>query len=224
MPEGGTWLAEIDGLAYVSIPAGAVLTSTQPAGITATAVRLTPQLLAQLLQHSPRAVHVQRLASERLQAGEAAAAVQAWLDGELAALGLVLGPPVTWADIKAERDRRIEAGGYFVGGHWYHSDTVSRDQHARLYTRAKEVQAAGGNMDAPFPNPAAPGQPMVWKTMGNQFVPMTPAIALQIMPAAELQQASLHYAGEVARATLAANPNAYASVADIAWPAAAPGV
>src|SRR5574343_1114265 len=94
--------------------------------------------------------------------------------------------------IKHERDKRIENGGYKVGNNWFHSDKTSRDQHMMLYVRAKEVQAAGGNMDSPFPNPAMPGSPLLWKTLGGPYVPMTPNLALQIVTAAQVQQAALH--------------------------------
>lgn len=117
--------------------------------------------------------------------------------GDLPAIANYLGVapytrPTGNALIKHERDKRIEQGGYFAGGHWFHSDTVSRDQHAQLASKAKWMQDAGQDSTAPFPNPASPASPLLWKTMGGQWVPMTPALALQIVAAAEVQQASLH--------------------------------
>jgi hypothetical protein len=100
--------------------------------------------------------------------------------------------PTGAALIKHERDKRIENGGYRVGDNWYHSDKTSRDQQMSLYADAKEIEAAGGNMAAPMPNPALPSQPLLWKTLNGPYVAMTPALAIAIRSAAKVQQAALH--------------------------------
>lgn len=94
--------------------------------------------------------------------------------------------------IKHERDRRIQAGGYKVGDHWFHSDPTSRDQQAMLYIKAKEILAAGGSGTTPMPNPANPAAPLLWKTLSGPYVPMTPNLAIAIVDAAQAKQAALH--------------------------------
>lgn len=72
-----------------------------------------------------------------------------------------------WENIKIERDRRKNTGGYKVGNYWFHSDTTSRIQQVALVM-------LGANM----PNN------ILWKTMSGAFVPMTPTLAAQIFQAA----------------------------------------
>ena len=85
------------------------------------------------------------------------------------------------AAIRAERDRRILAGGYKVGQHWYHSDLVSRGQQTGLVI-----------MGANIP----PG--LTWRTMGGPQVPMTPQLAQQIFQSAALSDATLHAVADAA--------------------------
>lgn len=70
-----------------------------------------------------------------------------------------------WARIKAERDRRKDLG-VLAAGHWFHSDAASRVQQLTLVIM-------GQNM---------PGG-IQWKTLGEEFVLMTPTLAGQIFNA-----------------------------------------
>lgn len=72
-------------------------------------------------------------------------------------------------EIKLFRDNRVQNGGYKVGEHWYHSDTFSRTQQMALVMY-------GANM----PNG------IMWKTMENGYLPMTPTLAMQIFGAAAM--------------------------------------
>ena len=72
-----------------------------------------------------------------------------------------------WENIKTERDRRKDTGGYKVGNYWFHSDTTSRIQQVAL-------AMLGANLPANI----------LWKTMSGAFVPMTPTLAAQIFQAA----------------------------------------
>jgi len=72
-----------------------------------------------------------------------------------------------WLLIRGERDRRKLSGGYKVGNYWFHSDDTSRIQQMGLVMM-------GTNM----PNN------IMWKTMSNEFVLMTPTLASQIFQSA----------------------------------------
>ncbi len=75
---------------------------------------------------------------------------------------LVLRQDTMWRKIQVERDRR-RAGGYKVGNYWFHSDDTSRIQQIALVMM-------GANMPAGI----------MWKTMSNDMVPMTPTLAQQV--------------------------------------------
>jgi hypothetical protein len=77
-------------------------------------------------------------------------------------------PPTTdqmWNKIKFERDRRKDLG-VLAAGHWFHSDSASRIQQLALVIM-------GANMPAGIQ----------WKTMGDEYVLMTPTLAGQIFNA-----------------------------------------
>lgn len=101
---------------------------------------------------------------------------------------------IAWAEIKRERDRRTQSGGYKVGAHWFHSDPFSRIQQLGL-------KAAGPDMP--------PGVP--WKTMSGEFVVMTPEIALQVFQAAIASDIAIFAAAERHREAMQAcsEPEAY---------------
>lgn len=69
--------------------------------------------------------------------------------------------------VKAERDRRIQLGGYQAGGKWFHSDTFSRTQQIGLAMLGANIPAG-----------------VMWKTMDGSFIEMTPTLAAQIFAAA----------------------------------------
>ena len=89
-----------------------------------------------------------------------------------------------WEAIKAERDRRKEAG-YMVAGHRYHSDPSSRIQQIGLVIMGAGIPAG-----------------LQWKTMDNGLVPMTQALAQQIFATTANNDATLHAVAEMKKAAL----------------------
>lgn len=104
-------------------------------------------------------------------------------------------------DIKAERDRRTNEGGYQAGGKWFHSDTISRTQQIGLILMGQNLPAN-----------------IQWKTMDGSFVTMTPALAQEIFQAAASQDTSTFAVAQQAIAQATANPGAF-HMAAIPWPA-----
>ena len=101
---------------------------------------------------------------------------------------------VLWSAIKAERDRRIQSGGYKVGAKWFHSDTFSRTQQMGLVM-------LGASIPANTP----------WKTMDGTTVTMTQALAGQIFATAAASNIAIFAAAETHRAAMeaAADPATY---------------
>lgn len=93
-----------------------------------------------------------------------------------------------WENIKIERDRRKDTGGYKVGNYWFHSDTTSRIQQVAL-------AMLGANM----PNN------ILWKTMSGGFVPMTPTLAAQIFQAAMISDTIIFAIAEQKKAEMMAS-------------------
>ena len=106
-----------------------------------------------------------------------------------------------WEAIKAERDKRIQAGGYQAAGKWFHSDTFSRTQQMGLV-----MMGAG-----------IPGG-LQWKTMDGSFVAMTPTLAGQVFAAAAASDAALFSHAEQIKAVMEADPENF-SLAAQSWPA-----
>ena len=92
-----------------------------------------------------------------------------------------------WELIKAERDRRKLDGGYKVGTNWFHSDTFSRTQQIGLVM-----------LGANLPNN------IMWKTMANTFVLMTPTLAAQIFQAAMVSDMTIFSVAEQKKAAMMA--------------------
>ena len=106
-----------------------------------------------------------------------------------------------WEEIKRERDRRTQQGGYQVAGKWYHSDTFSRTQQMGLV-----MMGAG-----------IPGG-LQWKTMDGSFVTMTQTLAGQVFAAAAASDAALFARAEQIKAAMEADPVNF-SLASQTWPA-----
>lgn len=106
----------------------------------------------------------------------------------------VLSKADVWQRIKAERDRRIQDGGYKVGSKWYHSDTFSRTQQMGLVMM-------GASIPANTP----------WKTMDGSFVIMTQTLAGKIFDTAAASDVAIFSAAEAHRVAMeaSANPAAY---------------
>lgn len=107
-----------------------------------------------------------------------------------------------WEGIKAERDRRSEAGCY-VGGHWFHNDLKSRTQWERMANRSAALADA-----EPY---RIEGNPVAWKAMGGAFVPLNAGFIRQVVDAFEVLEAAIFKAAEAHRAamTASADPAAY---------------
>ena len=105
-----------------------------------------------------------------------------------------------WEDIKRERDRRTQQGGYQVAGKWYHSDTFSRTQQMGLV-----MMGAG-----------IPGG-LQWKTMDGSFVTMTQTLAGQVFAAAAASDAAMFSHAEQIKAAMEADPVNF-SLASQTWP------
>lgn len=103
--------------------------------------------------------------------------------------------------IKSERDRRTQQGGYPAGGKWFHSDVISRTQQLGLLMMGANLPAG-----------------INWKTMDGSFVAMTPTLAQQIFAAAGVQDTSTFAVAQQAIAQAQANPGAF-NMAAIPWPA-----
>lgn len=105
------------------------------------------------------------------------------------------------SQIKSERDRRTQQGGYPVDGKWYHSDTISRTQQIGLVMMGSNLPAG-----------------IQWKTMDGSFVAMTPALAQQIFAAATVQDTTTFSVAQQAISQVQANPGTF-NIAAIPWPA-----
>lgn len=89
-----------------------------------------------------------------------------------------------WLEVQAERDRR-KGAGVSAGGYLFHSDPDSRIQQLGLVM-----------MGASMP----PG--LMWKTLGGQFAPMTPTLALQLFQATAASDQAIFAAAEAHRAAI----------------------
>jgi len=106
-----------------------------------------------------------------------------------------------WNRIKAERDRRVQNGGYLASGHWFHSDTFSRTQQIGLVLLGSNIP---------------PG--LQWKTMDNGFVTMTQTLAGQIFAAAAASDVAHFSAAEMHHATMLASQSPQTYDFSNGWP------
>lgn len=116
-----------------------------------------------------------------------------------------------WEAIKQERERRKAGGVKLVikgADKWFHSDAESRIQHLGLKDNARDVLAAGGNMNS---NIMIMGQKVPWKTMDGSYVILTCQIVFDIVKAVGELDAKAHGNAEMHRAAMLkrANPHAY---------------
>jgi hypothetical protein len=93
-----------------------------------------------------------------------------------------------WERIKAERNRRIESGGYQVDGNWFHSDIKSRSQQLGLVIVGDKIQTD-----------------LQWKTMNGSFVTMSHSLAQRIVEAAGLSDQAIFARAESHKAAMEAN-------------------
>ncbi|UOF76978.1 tail protein [Caudoviricetes sp.] len=108
-----------------------------------------------------------------------------------------------WNAIKAERDRRIQNGGYKVGAKWFHSDTFSRTQQVGLVMM-------GANIPAGTP----------WKTMDGSTVTVTQTLAGQIFGTAAASDIAIFAAAETHRVAMEASADPATYDFSTGWPKA----
>jgi hypothetical protein len=138
----------------------------------------------------------------------------AWTDGSWqvdAALAAKLRSAVqgdVWDKIKAERDRRKEAG-FNVGGKWVHSDLFSRSQWLGLKDNARDTLAAGGSMVSVLHD--SESKPIVWKMLDGSFVPVTAQLAFDVVAAVTCSDMAIFTVAEQHNAAMraCADPAAY---------------
>lgn len=90
-----------------------------------------------------------------------------------------------WLEIKAERDRRTNVGGFYVDGKWFHSDQKSRTQQLGLVMLGSSIPSG-----------------LMWKTMDGSFVTMTPSLAQQILVAGATSDRAIFAAAESHKAAM----------------------
>jgi hypothetical protein len=106
-----------------------------------------------------------------------------------------------WRRIQTERDRRI-ANGVKVGTYWFHTDPSSRIQQLGLVLMGANLPTG-----------------IMWKTLGGQFVAMTPTLAVQIFQASGTQDATIFGVAEYHKGRMLAtlpDPTVYNFMT--AWP------
>lgn len=92
LPAGAVLHGEHRGMTYVAVPESAEIPADQPAGISATRLRVTTSLLNLLTAISPHAAHIKRQQARRQSEGQSEVSAQAWADEQMAAIGLAIDP------------------------------------------------------------------------------------------------------------------------------------
>lgn len=121
---------------------------------------------------------------------------------------VLVDPPKTtaaevWDRIKAERDKRIQNGGYKVGTEWFHSDTFSRTQQMSLVMMGSNIPAG-----------------TLWKTMSGSMVTMTQSLAGQIFGTAAASDIAIFTAAETHRVAMEASADPATYDFSTGWPKA----
>ena len=91
-----------------------------------------------------------------------------------------------WEEIKAHRDNRVLNGGFPAGGYWFYSDLLARSQHLANARLADLVVVSGGDTSLPLKNVV--GYNIMIKSIGNGNIPVTAALALEIVNNATVQE------------------------------------
>lgn len=108
----------------------------------------------------------------------------------------------SWAAIQAERDRRMQSGGFMVRGKWFHSDIFSRTQYLGMMQAGQAIADAG----------------IQWKTMDHSFVPITPELAQEVFAAGCASDPSIFAVAEKHKAAMLESPNPLAYDFSGGWP------
>ena len=134
---------------------------------------------------------------------------------------VAVDPPATevseiWDCIKTQRDRRI-AGGIKCGDHWYHSDSVSKNQHLANKDTARDQIAAGGAMADALLDPLS-GSQIRWKTMSGDFIPLTCQLAFDIVAAAKSAELATYLVAEQHKTAMEASSDPASYDYSSGWP------
>lgn len=105
-----------------------------------------------------------------------------------------------WEEIKFQRDSR-KSGGVLVDGIWIHTDDSSRIQWLGIKDTARDNITNNGKMTDIV---QMMGKDLVWKTLDNQFVPVTNQLAFDVVQATKNLDAILFATAEQKRAELQA--------------------
>ena len=149
-------------------------------------------------------VYVQEWFVEDLEPGEAAARLADARDRR-------------WREIQQIRDRRFQLG-FQCAGFWFHSDGNSKIQHLANKDTARDQMAAAFNATDPLLDPTS-GGPIVWKTMGGAFVPLTLQLALDIVAANKAFEMATFARAEALRNEVNNASDPYAIDIAAGWPA-----
>lgn len=114
-----------------------------------------------------------------------------------------------WESIKAERDRRSEAG-CLVAANWFHNDLKSRSQWERMANRASTQDDV-----EPY---LVGGEQVAWKTMSGAFVLLTAGLIRQVVDGFEVQEVVTFKAAEIHRVAMEASADPAAYDYSTGWP------
>ena len=132
----------------------------------------------------------------------------AWTDGQwqistvLVAKLRAESQEATWTKIKAERDRRTQAG-FSVGNKWVHSDLFSRSQWLGLKDNARDALANGAAMVDGLLD--SDGKTIVWKMLDGSFVPVTAQLTFDVVAAVTRSDMAIFTVAEQHRAAMVAS-------------------
>lgn len=103
--------------------------------------------------------------------------------------------------IKAKRNELLENGGFKVDGKWYHNDTFSRTQQAKLMHLGTGIPKG-----------------TKWKTMDGSFVEMTPKLAEAIVSASILNDIAIFNHAEELLKDINSRPDPSNTKINEGWP------
>lgn len=120
-----------------------------------------------------------------------------------------------WERIKAKRTE-IRFGGVEADGMWFDSDVDGRVQWLNLERKAQNRLVASGKLQDQL---YIDGSLLEWKTMTNEWVPVTVQLALQVIDAMEVLESRAHKVAEIHKAEMIASPDPLAYDYSTGWPA-----
>jgi hypothetical protein len=135
----------------------------------------------------------------------------ALIDGVWTRQWLTAARSAVWEAIQGIRDE-LQVAGCPAAGMWFHNDVKSRSQWERMWNR---VTAEGAADTDPY---MVGGEQVIWKTMGQVFVPVTAGLIREVVAAIEVREKAIFTVAEYHNAMMrqAANPLAYDY--SVGWP------